>query len=341
MADAPLLSIAIPTYNRANCLRLLLESICSQVSPADAARLEVLIFDNCATDETPEVVQEFLPERPYLHYVRSERNIGPDGNFIKAFFAARGKYMWLLGDDELLLEGALAWVLGLCERQEFGCAYLSSIPTPLADLPGFLHRGVQGAVAVRRYSPYAFAQATNYRLTFMSGSVINKEAVLATYPRLEEDIELFSASRLVHLTWILPAILSRPMSCVVTTPLFASTIANSGGYNPVKIFVANLSEMFGHYLSRLDPHAKRFIRRFVLIGWFPKVTFDYRFRGRYRQSEFVIETQDFPEDMRRGSVWWLFHRFVLKGAMPSSALVMLFLKTWHRLEQAMYLARGR
>lgn len=339
MADAPLLSIAIPTYNRESCLKLLLDSICGQVSGEMSPHVEVLVFDNCSTDGTRQLVQRYLPGHEFLHYVRNDENIGPDANFRKAFLAATGTYFWLVGDDELLFDGAIGWLLELCRSETFGCAYLYSVPGVLEQMPAFLHRQRTPNVRCRRYAPYAFAQAANYRLTFMSGSVINRQAVRAANPRIEDDIERFAGSNLIHLSWILPAIACQPVSLLVTTPLFASTIANSGGYDPVRVFVVNLSELFGYYLARLDPRAKRFIRWFTLIGWFPKVVFDLRFRGRYQRSGFAINAEAFPREMRSGAAWWLFERGVLNGSMLFSGPAMLALKAWHKGAQWLYLIR--
>lgn len=340
MAEGVLLSIAIPTYNRESCLGLLLESICSQVGADLAGKMEVLVFDNCSTDGTAQVVERFLAGNSHLKYVRNEQNIGADNNFVKAFFAARGKYLWMIGDDELLFDGAISWVLDLCSTSEFGCAYLYALPETLTKMPMLLHRDIPKSVNMRSYSPYCFAKAANFQLTFLSASVVNRQAAVATRPGLIEDIQRFSGSNLVHLTWILASVLSSSRSWIVTTPIFAGTMANSGGYNPAKVFVANLSELFGYYFSDKSAEAKRFIRWMTLIGWFPKVVFDCRFRNRYRGTGYLIEGGDFPFDMQRGFTWWLFDRFVLRGSMVSSALAALILKTWHKLVQQVYLMRG-
>ena len=339
MADAPLLSIAIPTYNREACLRLLLDSVCGQVTAEMSPYLELLIFDNSSTDGTSELVQGYLSKNGFLRYIRNEENIGADANFRKAFLTATGTYFWLIGDDELLFDGTIAWILDLCRNETFGCAYLHSVPSTLAKMPAFAHRRLAGRVHFHRYAPFAFAQAANYRLTFMSGSVINRQALLAAKPGLDDEIRLFSGSNLIHLSWILPAIACRPVSFVVTTPLFASTIANSGGYDPVRVFVINLSELFGYHLAHLNAEAGRFIRWITLIGWFPKVVFDMRFRGRYPRAGFVISAESFPAEMRRGVSWWLFERGVLNGSILFSGLAMLVLKTWHKVVQGILLTR--
>lgn len=340
MAGDVLLSIAIPTYNRGSCLGFLLESICSQVGEVQSCKIEVLVFDNCSTDDTKAVVERFLPNNSYLKYTRNEQDIGADKNFTKAFFSARGKYLWIICDDDLLFDGAIPWVVDFCGRSEFGCAYLYSVPETLSRVHELLHRKTTGLIRCRSYEPYAFAQAANYRLTFLSGSVVNRQEILNFKPTLVKDIERFSGSNLVHLTWIFASVLSRPRSYIVTTPLFAATVANSGPYNPVGVFSASLSELFGYYFSGLSAGAKPFIQWFTLIGWFPKVVFDWRFRDKYKSSGYSFAKEDFPAEMRHGFAWQLFDRFVLNGSMFSAGIAVLLLKTWHRMMQIAYLARG-
>ncbi len=340
MSETVLLTVAIPTFNRANCLAVLLESICAQISPEHIARVEVVVFDNCSPDDTSEVVAGFVAACSCLKYVRNQTNIGADNNFVKAFTNARGKYLWILGDDELLFDGAVDWVLKRCAGAEFGAAYLYSVPEILENVHSFLGQKVPSLVSVKRFSPWGFVRAANYRLTFLSGSVINRQAVLETNPCIEQEIEQFSGSNLVHLTWILSAAKSRHQSLIVTTPLLASTVANSGGYSPVKVFVVNLSNLVAHYFSTENSRARIFMQRFALIGWFPKVIFDCRFSEKYRSTGYKFSADEFPEELRSGLIWALFDRGVLHGSKTSALLVMLGLKLIHKGLQALYLHRA-
>ena len=60
----PLVSICVPTYNRASLLRESLKSICGQ----DYAPLEILISDNCSDDETEQVDCASKPCPGKLHH---------------------------------------------------------------------------------------------------------------------------------------------------------------------------------------------------------------------------------------------------------------------------------
>jgi len=95
--NKPLVTIGIPTYNRANkTLALAIESACRQ----DYPNLEIIVSDNCSTDNTRDVVGAFAD--PRLRYIRQEVNRGPNANYNACLHAARGAYFLLLHDDDLI-----------------------------------------------------------------------------------------------------------------------------------------------------------------------------------------------------------------------------------------------
>ena len=109
--DHKLLTIAIPTYNRAKYLKRALGSVVSQYDE----RIEILVSDNASEDNTSQVVESFLKSVP-IRYVRNDTNIGLDANFLQCYRLAEGDYMLLLGDDDLIIEHRLATVLDFLEN---------------------------------------------------------------------------------------------------------------------------------------------------------------------------------------------------------------------------------
>lgn len=99
-----LLTIAIPTYNRGQFVKRLLDNILPQCTP----ETEILVSDNCSTDDTCDIVNPYLGQ---ISYIRNTTNIGPDGNFLQCYRRARGKFVWLLGDDDLVVDGAIPQVV--------------------------------------------------------------------------------------------------------------------------------------------------------------------------------------------------------------------------------------
>lgn len=92
----PLVSICIPTRNRARSLRESLKSICAQTySP-----LDILISDNASEDSTESVCRELAAADSRIRYVRHAANIGLHGNHNFCMDAARGEYFCIFHDHD-------------------------------------------------------------------------------------------------------------------------------------------------------------------------------------------------------------------------------------------------
>ncbi|MCU1591871.1 MAG: glycosyl transferase family 2 [Frankiales bacterium] len=92
----PLLTIGVPTYNRADSLATTLAS-----ARAQAYRpLEIVVCDNASDDGTEGLVAQLQSQDDRIRYVRQETNVGSTGNFRRALAEARGDlFMWLADDD--------------------------------------------------------------------------------------------------------------------------------------------------------------------------------------------------------------------------------------------------
>ena len=93
-------TVAIPTYNRADFLRQTLAGIVVQQFPRD--HFEVLVIDNNSTDHTRAVVEEFSGAQPAPRYTR-ETQQGLDYARNRAIREARGSII-LFGDDDILVQ---------------------------------------------------------------------------------------------------------------------------------------------------------------------------------------------------------------------------------------------
>jgi abequosyltransferase len=107
LVNFPSLSFCIPTRNRAEFLRTLLESIAQQITP----EVEVVISDDASTDDTAAVVESFRSRLPQLTYERADPALRYDRNLLNAVALAGGEYCWLFGDDDRLEPGGIAALL--------------------------------------------------------------------------------------------------------------------------------------------------------------------------------------------------------------------------------------
>ena len=97
--NCPLVTIGIPTYNRADgYLKDAIESALNQTY----ANLEIIISDNCSSDDTGLIVESF--NDPRIKYYRHNENIGANNNFNFCLKKASGIFFLLLHDDDLIDE---------------------------------------------------------------------------------------------------------------------------------------------------------------------------------------------------------------------------------------------
>lgn len=106
----PLLSICIPTFNRAGHLKECLQSVVTSHA-AHRDKVELIVSDNASTDDTAEIVRCFQDSGHVILYSKHQANIGPHANFRAAAEAASGRFIWLLGDDDKLDREAVGSVL--------------------------------------------------------------------------------------------------------------------------------------------------------------------------------------------------------------------------------------
>ena len=91
----PLVSVLIPTYNRAKYLREALQSAVGQIHQ----ELEILILDDASPDATADVAAEFAGD-PRVQYIRHPNNLGIAGNWRIGIERAQGEFFCLLHDDD-------------------------------------------------------------------------------------------------------------------------------------------------------------------------------------------------------------------------------------------------
>lgn len=121
-SNNPLVSIGIPTYNRADGnLRKVIERALDQTYQ----NVEVIVSDNCSSDHTPEVVQSI--NDPRLRYFRQETNIGPHNNFNFCLNQAKGDYFLLFHDDDMIDRDFVEACISSLEPGESAGAILTGV----------------------------------------------------------------------------------------------------------------------------------------------------------------------------------------------------------------------
>ncbi|MCR4275178.1 MAG: glycosyltransferase [Candidatus Wolfebacteria bacterium] len=94
----PLVSIIMPTYNRAKLIERAIQSILSQ----SFKEWELIIIDDCSTDETPQVLSSWAKKDPRIKALINKKNNYPDisKTLNRGLEESRGKYVARLDDDD-------------------------------------------------------------------------------------------------------------------------------------------------------------------------------------------------------------------------------------------------
>lgn len=141
------LSICIATYNRANYLPATLDSIIEQATE----ELEIVISDNASTDNTADVVADYGKRFNRIVYFKQDTNKGFDRNFDRAVQIARGRYCWLMADDDLLKPGAVDTVMAALSQNP--SVVIVNVEAKNCDLTKVLQRRWLDMRADRVYTP--------------------------------------------------------------------------------------------------------------------------------------------------------------------------------------------
>jgi len=94
----PFFSIVIPTYNRSKYLACAIHGVLRQ----KYTDYELIISDNASSDDTQKIMSTFASKK--IRYFRNRKNIGWIGNVQNAIDHAKGKYIFLHGDDDYIFE---------------------------------------------------------------------------------------------------------------------------------------------------------------------------------------------------------------------------------------------
>ena len=110
--DEPLVSILTPAYNHEKYVRVFLDSILAQ----SYKNFELIIVDDCSTDKTPSIIEQYKDER--IRFFRNDFNRGMNGNLNVAFSYAKGKYIVILASDDFLESDYLEKMIAYFEQHK-------------------------------------------------------------------------------------------------------------------------------------------------------------------------------------------------------------------------------
>lgn len=112
-----LLTIAIPTFNRAELLDRQLAWLAAAIQGFES-KCEILVFDNCSTDKTPKVIENWQPIFAKTKFIskRNRENIGAVRNIASCIQKATSKYVWTISDDDKIFDCTIAYLINVLQK---------------------------------------------------------------------------------------------------------------------------------------------------------------------------------------------------------------------------------
>lgn len=136
MTTRPLVSIYVPTYNRRQLLERAIESARSQT----LNNIEIIVVDDCSSDDTREYLQSVAKEDPRVRFFLKPVNSGACASRNIAIRNARGKLATGLDDDDYILPTHVEGLVKLYDTKRISCT------SPLAVFPQMATRSEDGSL---------------------------------------------------------------------------------------------------------------------------------------------------------------------------------------------------
>ena len=98
MESNPVVSVIVPNYNHSAFLKERLDSILLQTYQY----FEIIILDDCSTDNSVQIIENYRLNKHVTHVVLNEKNSG--STFLqwdKGIELAQGKYIWIAESDDV------------------------------------------------------------------------------------------------------------------------------------------------------------------------------------------------------------------------------------------------
>lgn len=225
----PLLSICIPTYNRAPYLDACLRSIYSQVGNNEL--VEVVVSDNASTDATPAVIDKYMALYSNMRAVRNETNIDADPNIYYVTTLGKGKFVKMQGDDDYFLDGKIMPLLHLLHSHpECGVFHISVIN---GNRPPLLESGMS-----------KFLEATTLYAAFISSVVLRREDLEKI-----ENPALFMSSKFNQLYLQYSILKDNPNFCIMYDNIFSYGGAYNPKYSFAEVFFNGYPSILSHFVG--------------------------------------------------------------------------------------------
>lgn len=273
------LSILIPTYNRKSYLENILEEIWKQIKENNLENyVEVIVSDNGSIDGTKNILKNYTENLNY-QYLINKKNLGPDKNFYNLIMAAKGEFLWILGDDEILKKNTILKIVNIIlNEQDISYIFLKN-------------KNKDKKYIFKNKDKYM--KKISYEISFISSNIFNK-----SYIDFKIDYNLFIGTNLLQEAFYLQVLQKGNKFLFLEGDFFEIGRAeNVGGYKFFKVFGGNQNEIFKFFNKNfsLSDDMIKFFNKKILQEFFPFHII------KYREKEMLMnwEEEDIKSEIQK------------------------------------------
>ncbi|MBQ7453386.1 MAG: glycosyltransferase family 2 protein [Clostridia bacterium] len=273
----PLLSICIPTYNRCQYLTKTLDSIIEQPE-FNSENVEIVISDNCSTDNTQNACLEYTKKFSNIKYHRNIENIA-DKNFPLVLSEGSGVLLKLCNDTLLFNTGALAYLLDIVKNYQIS-----------KDVVFTKNSGLENDTHTSSLDEFLYA--VSFNITWIGGLCVWKED-FKDLASNEEGCE----KKLWQVPFLLNYVNHRKNALVCNKTLFTrqSEEKKNISYGLYTVFYENYLGFVRNYLNSKEISQECFswLEKDLLFSFFPYWMIQFKLKNKhlvYSKSENLIKS---------------------------------------------------
>lgn len=266
-----LLSICIPTYNRSKVLDQTLNKLFNNYE-FDKNLIEVIVSDNCSTDDTRNIVSKY----PLVRYYCNEKNV-IDYNFNIVLGYANGQYIRILNDTFAFKPYQLSKMLERIKQNQNLDIGLFFYPNTFSNIS-----------TVKEISSItAFFKECSFNTTWTASTGFWKKDF-----EMIEDKNRYTDFRFPHLHWMYEIVRKHKITKIYFEDLYdVIQPPNKGGYNLFKTFITDyLYIVKQQKLDVINFEVEKYrLCRYFVFPWMKIIisnkdkSFSYETKGVYKE----------------------------------------------------------
>ena len=268
----PILSICIPTYNRAEYLKKVIDSIVNDETFLNTSDVELVISNNCSNDSTDDLCRmykEKFPEK--ITYICQTEPIYSDEHIFKCTEYATGEYTKLNNDTLCFCKGAIKKIVELIKNN------------PNQEI-FFLANGngkKEGNYICNSFDE--LLQSASYNITWIGGMLVKRGKF--------NELEDYLRYRYLQLSQIdmYARFLAKGDTVFVCNDsgMFSGlTVKNKGGYNVAEIFGQNYLKILREYLDKSNGLTQKTyeVQKKEILKFVEEYYFDYNHKYNFKKT---------------------------------------------------------